>query len=175
MPHDTINEKEEFERLAADDIGSLSIELEEEQNLRASLEEKLLGLEESHNLNLSKLTKERDHALAMVKLLKKEKVEFDVGHNDFREKFEKLEEAYKVLESKFSSLTKIREQLQIQLTIEQSKVPPMQVIEVPCSSNPICDRSNIIEENIRLKADLAKGLATCIQGEKNLNDLLSNQ
>jgi hypothetical protein len=26
-----------------------------------------------------------------------------------------------------------------------------------------------------LKAELAKGLATCIQGEKNLNDLLSNQ
>jgi hypothetical protein len=49
---DTIKEKEEFERLAADDIGSLSIELEEEQNLRASLKEKLLGLEESHNLNL---------------------------------------------------------------------------------------------------------------------------
>jgi hypothetical protein len=51
----------------------------------------------------------------------------------------------------------------------------MQVIEVPCSSNPICDHSDIIEENIRLKAKLAKGLATCIQGEKNLNDLLSNQ
>jgi hypothetical protein len=92
-----------------------------------------------------------------------------------REKFEKLEEAYKALEGKFSSLTKIREQLQIQLTIEQSKVPPMQVNEVPCSSNPICDHSDIIEENIRLKAELAKDLATCIQGEKNLNDLLSNK
>jgi hypothetical protein len=34
--HDTIKEKEELERLAADDIGSLSIELKEEQNLRAS-------------------------------------------------------------------------------------------------------------------------------------------
>jgi hypothetical protein len=123
--HDTIKEKEEFERLAADDIGSLSIELKEEQNLRASLEEKLLGLEESHNLNLSKLTKERDHALAMVKFLKKEKDEFDIGHNDFCEMFEKLEEASKALEGKFSSLTEIREKLQIQLTIEQSKVPPM--------------------------------------------------
>jgi hypothetical protein len=172
---DTIKEKEEFERLATDDIGSLSIELEEEQNLRASLEEKLLGLEESHNLNLSKLTIEHDHALAMVKLLQKEKVEFDVGHNDLREKFEKLEEAYKALEGKFSCLTKIRELLQLQLTIEQSEVPPMQVIEVPSSSNPICDHSDIIEENNRLKADLAKGLATCIQGEKNLNDLLNNQ
>jgi hypothetical protein len=87
---DTIKEKEEFEGLAADDIGTLSIELEEEQNLRASLEEKLLGLEESHNLNLTKLTKEHDHAFAMVKLLKKEKVKFDVGHSDLREKFEKL-------------------------------------------------------------------------------------
>jgi hypothetical protein len=72
--HDTIKEKEEFERLAADDIGSLSIELEEEQTLRVSLEEKLLGLEESHNLNMSKLTKERDHALAMVKVLKRRKL-----------------------------------------------------------------------------------------------------
>jgi hypothetical protein len=26
-----------------------------------------------------------------------------------------------------------------------------------------------------LKAELAKGLSTCIQGEKNLNDLLNNQ
>jgi hypothetical protein len=135
----------------------------------------IVGLEESHNLNLSKLTKERDHALAMVKLLKKEKVEFDVVHNDFCEKFEKLEEAYKALEGKFSSLTKIHEQLQIQLTIEQSKVSPMQVIEVSSSSNPICDHSDIIEENNGLKAKLAKGLATCIQGEKNLNDLLNNQ
>jgi hypothetical protein len=156
--HDTIKEKEEFERLAADDIGSLSIELKEEENLRASLEEKLLGLEESHNLNMSKLTKERDHALAMVKLLKREKVKFDGGHNDVREKLEKLEEAYKALEGKFYSLTKICKQLQIQLTIEQSIVPSMQVIEVPSSSNPLCDHSNIIEENTRLKAELAKGL-----------------
>jgi hypothetical protein len=172
---DTIKEKEEFERLAADDIGSLPIELKEEQNLRTSLEEKLLGLEESYNLNTFKLTKERDHALAMVKVLKKEKVEFDVGHNDLRGKFEKLEESYKAFKGKFYSLTKIYEQLQIQLTIEQSKVPSMQVIEVTSSSNPLCDHGNIIEENTRLKAGLAKGLASCIQGEKNLNDLLSNQ
>jgi hypothetical protein len=51
----------------------------------------------------------------------------------------------------------------------------MQVTEVPCSSNPLCDHSDIIEDNNRLKAKLAKGLATCIQGEKNLNDLLNNQ
>ena len=36
-------------------------------------------------------------------------------------------------------------------------------------------KASLIEENTRLKAQLEKGLATCIQGEKNLNDLLSNQ
>jgi hypothetical protein len=51
----------------------------------------------------------------------------------------------------------------------------MKVIEVSSSSNPLCDHGEIIEENNRLKAELAKGLATCIQGEKNLSDLLSNQ
>jgi hypothetical protein len=51
----------------------------------------------------------------------------------------------------------------------------MQVIELPSSSNPLCDHGNIIEQNTRLKVELAKDLATCIQGEKNLNDLLSNQ
>jgi hypothetical protein len=111
----------------------------------------------------------------MVKEHKKGKVKFDVGHNDLRGKFEKLEESYKAFKGKFSSLTKICEQLQIQLTIEQSKVPSMLVIEVNSSSNPLCHHGNIIEENTGLKAGLAKGLASCIQGEKNLNDLLSNQ
>jgi hypothetical protein len=78
-------------------------------------------------LDIYILIKEHDHALAMVKLLKKEKVEFDIGHNDLCEKFEKLEEAYKALENNFSSLTKIHEQLQIQLTIEKSKAPPIKL------------------------------------------------
>jgi hypothetical protein len=69
-----IKEKEAFEREAADDIGSLSISLEEEKNASVSLKEKLLGLEGSHNLNTSKLTKERDHTLAMVKVLKRRRL-----------------------------------------------------------------------------------------------------
>ena len=41
----------------------------------------------------------------------------------------------------------------------------------------VWERYNIplIEENARLKAQLEKGLVSCIQGEKNLNDLLSSQ
>ena len=38
-----------------------------------------------------------------------------------------------------------------------------------------CEHGDLIEENKRLKAAVEKGLATCIQGKKNLDDLLSNQ
>ena len=34
---------------------------------------------------------------------------------------------------------------------------------------------HLVEENAELKKQLEKGLVTCIQGEKNLNALLSNQ
>jgi hypothetical protein len=67
------------------------------------------------------------------------------------------------LESENSILTKSHEQLQIQLTKN----------DVPSSSTSSCDHANIIEENDRLKYELAK--STIPIGEKNLNDLLSNQ
>ena len=34
---------------------------------------------------------------------------------------------------------------------------------------------HLVEENAKLKGQLERGLATCIQGKKNLNDLLINQ
>jgi hypothetical protein len=67
------------------------------------------------------------------------------------------------LESEHSILTKSYEQLQIQLTKN----------DVTSSSTSSCDHTNIIEENARLKDELAK--STIAIGEKNLNDLLSNQ
>jgi hypothetical protein len=84
----------------------LAQDLEEEQGKRSTLKESLVGLEESNNLNISCLTKERDHALAMVKILKKEKIEFDIGHAHLLEDLEKLDKANKALESKCSSLMK---------------------------------------------------------------------
>jgi hypothetical protein len=67
------------------------------------------------------------------------------------------------LKSEHSILTKSHEQLQIQLTKN----------DVPSSSTSTCDHANIIEENARLKDELAK--STIPIGEKNLNDLLSKQ
>jgi hypothetical protein len=60
-------------------------------------------------------------------------------------------------------LAKSHEQLQIQLTKNV----------VPSSSTPTCDHANVIEENTRLKDELAK--STIPIGEKNLNDILSKQ
>jgi hypothetical protein len=67
------------------------------------------------------------------------------------------------LESVHSILTKSHEQLQIQLSKN----------DVPSSSTSSCDHANIIEENARLKDELAK--STIPIGEKILNDLLISQ
>jgi hypothetical protein len=67
------------------------------------------------------------------------------------------------LKREHSILTKSHEQLQIQLTKN----------DVPSSSTSSCEHANIIEENARLKDELAK--STVPIGEKNLNDLLSKQ
>ena len=51
----------------------------------------------------------------------------------------------------------------------------MVLIDNANSTNPCCEHVHLVEENAKLKDQLEKGLVTCIQGEKNLNDLLSNQ
>jgi hypothetical protein len=70
--------------------------------------------------------------------------------------------AHKALKSEHFILTKSHGQLQIQLTKN----------DVPSSSTSSCDHVNIIEENAKLKDELAK--STIPIGEKILNDLLSS-
>jgi hypothetical protein len=69
---DLIEEKERLEREAANEIASLNQALEEEQNLRMSLEASVITLEDSNDAIISQLTKDRDHALGLVGELKKE-------------------------------------------------------------------------------------------------------
>ena len=66
-------------------------------------------------------------------------------------------------------------ELQRQVTKELAKIPPLSIIEVPCSTNSTCEHGDLIEENKKLKVALEKGLATCFQGEKNLNEILGKQ
>src|SRR3954470_3304729 len=72
-------------------------------------------------------------------------------------------------------LKKAHEETTIKLTKEINTFSPILMIEKPSSINSCCDHVPLVEENARLKAQLEKGLVSCIQGEKNLNDLLSSQ
>ena len=85
--------------------------------MRVVVEEKMDALLESHNLNIASLIKERDHARALVKVLKIEKAEFDVGHArllDDLDDLEKLDKAHKALKSELSSSSKPLDQHQDQ-------------------------------------------------------------
>ena len=46
--------------------------------------------------------------------------------------------------------------------------------EILAQSIICCEHANLVEENAKLKSQLEKGIMTCAQGEKNLNDLLRN-
>jgi hypothetical protein len=85
---------------------------------------------------VSKLVKERDHALALSNLLKKEKVEFGVGHGRLTEELDELNKAHKALESEFSKLTKSHEQLQIQLA----------KYDMPSTSSSSCDHAILLRK-----------------------------
>jgi chromosome segregation ATPase len=81
------------------DIATLKDSLVREEEERATLEEKLDSIKENNNEVISKLIKERDHARAKVKVLKKEKIEFVVGHDKLVKDLEDLDKAHKALES----------------------------------------------------------------------------
>ena len=143
--HALLEKKEEDEREYADEIAALNFALEKEHELRVSLEGKLNSSELAQDEIIPKLTKERDHARTKYKLAKKKKVEFGVGHDKLTEELEKLTAAHKYLEGEHYTLTKSHEQLQIQLT----------QFNFPSTSTPSCDDANVIEENARLKKELA--------------------
>ena len=74
--HALLEKKKENEREYADEIAALNVALEEEHELRVSLEGKLNSSELAQNEITSKLTKECDHARAKYKMVKQKKVKF---------------------------------------------------------------------------------------------------
>ena len=63
----------------------------------------------------------------------------------------------------------------MKLTKEKATFPHMVLIDNANATNPCCEHVHLVEEIAKLKKQLEKGLVSCIQGEKNLDDLLSNQ
>ncbi|KAK1601452.1 hypothetical protein QYE76_018638 [Lolium multiflorum] len=141
----TLEKKGQIEREDSLEIHALKNALEESQETIASLEERLENLEEPQD-EINKLTKARDHARAKTKLLKKEMAQFGVDHEKLVKDLDELDKAHKALKSEYALLSKSNEQLQIRLAS----------YDVPSSSTPSCDHANIIEENARLKDELAK-------------------
>ncbi|KAK1607124.1 hypothetical protein QYE76_030797 [Lolium multiflorum] len=152
--NDTLEKKCQIEREDSLEIHALKNALEESQETIASLE----GPQDKIN----KLTKARDLARAKTKVLKKEKAQFGVDHEKLVKDLDELDKAHKALESEYTLLSKSYEQLQIRLAS----------YDVPSSSTP-CDHANVIEENARLKDELAK--ASSPQSKLSLDDLLSKQ
>ena len=74
-----------------------------------------------------------------------------------------------------ASLKESHDQLQVKLTKGKATFPHMVLIDNANATNPCCEHVHLVEENGKLKEQLEKGLVSCIQGEKNLNDLLRNQ
>src|SRR6187399_1352457 len=165
---ETITKMEGHSRDYADEISDLSNALEEEHGLR-------LTLEESHNVDHAKLKKDLDHALVVSRVLNSEKAKLAVDHAKLKEEFDILDKAHKALKGMHASLKESHDQLQVSLTKEKAIFPRMVLIDNANATNPCCEHVHLVEENAELKKQLEKGLVTCIQGEKNLNTLLSNQ
>ena len=51
----------------------------------------------------------------------------------------------------------------------------MMLIDNANATNPCCEHVHLVEDNAKLRGQPEKGLVSCIQGDKNLNGLLSNQ
>ena len=132
-----------------------------------------MALEESHNDCHAKLKKHLDHALVVCRVLNSEKA--GVEHARIKEKFDILDKAHKALKGTHASLKESHDQLQVKLTKEKATFPHMVLIDNANVTNPYCEHVHLVEENAKLKEQLEKGLVSCIQGEKNLNDLFSNQ
>ena len=98
-----------------------------------------------------------------------------VDHARLKEEFEQLGKAHKALKSVHASLKESHDQLQVRLTKEKATFPRMVLIDIANATNLCCEHVHHVEENAKFKEQLEKGLVSCILGEKNLNDLLSNR
>ncbi|SPT16551.1 unnamed protein product [Triticum aestivum] len=165
---ETISKMEGHSHDYADDISDLSNALEGERGHR-------LALEESHNDDHAKLKKDLDHALVVSRVLNSEKAKLGIDIARLKEEFDILYKAHKALKGAHASLKESHDQLQVKLTKDKATFPHMVLIDNANATNLCCEHVHLVEESAKLKEQLEKGLVSCIQGEKNLNELLSNQ
>ena len=87
---------------------------------------------------------------------------------------ELLSVSLKTKEEELTLLTKSFETLKLTYLETLAKAYSSPIINVDaCTTNSSSDLASILEENHFLKAQIEKGLMTCAQGQKNLNEVLS--
>jgi hypothetical protein len=164
------------------DYDEWRVELDEINEHACQLDDALT--EEKNNVDEleAKLLKETQKASKLIEMtvaLKTKNKKLKVAHEKLKKEVELMDVGSKAIKCELVSITSSHEEL---------KASHAKIINMPSTSNasnPIdvdayIATTNLVEatprkENVELKAQLERGLVTCIQGEKNLNDLMSNQ
>jgi hypothetical protein len=129
-----------------------------------------------YELDKAKTLYNLDEALKLSQELDASKKELEVVHANLSKDFEHLEKNHSLLKGKLTTLRTTYDQLHAShMKTLGTPISPIIVDLNAYASNILCDQASLLEENKKLKAQLEKGLISCIQGEKNLNEVLSNQ
>ena len=152
---DLIEVKEQLEREAADEIATLSQALTDEQELRVTIESSMDALHEEHNLNIAHLLKDRDHALAICAIQKSKREELLEAYKSLQEDLERTLKAQKALEAVVSSSSMSNEPPHVLLSNSANKDNVLSIL-----TNPCCRHGDVLDENIKLKAELERCLAS---------------
>ena len=134
--------------------------------MKASLEKTIT----SHEIDFVKTNDALELSLEIKHDLMDKIAKLKVFHGELGEEYKLLEKSHKLIKGELIILTESYNQLKASPLKSLATFSPSDT----CASNSI-DYASILDENKKLKDQLEKGLLSCIQGEKNLNEILSNQ
>ena len=149
-----------------------------------TLVQKVLYEEAQNDALFSKVGENLDkHANDLASLKKSENVCRELlndkdrlmnSHASLSKDCERLSLSLKDKEEKLTVLTKSFEALKVTYLDTLAKAYSSPIINVDtCTTNPSSELTSILEENCTLRAQLDRGLMTCAQGQKTLNEILS--
>ena len=123
-----------------------------------------------HTKDLASLKK----AIDSYKELMNDKSKLVKSNASLSKHCELLSVSLKTKEEELTLLTKSLETLKLTYLETLAKAYSSPIINVDaCTTNSSSDLASILEENRFLKAQIEKGLMTCAQGQKNLDEILS--
>src|SRR3954464_5731515 len=166
-------------------IKDLETLLAEEKENYAILERKV-DFEEARNNNLCKVVHASnelndkhvaslERANDICKELASEMSKLVELNTSLSKDIELLTMSLKTKEDELNVLKKSLEAHKLAHIKTLTKITPPLIVNIDaCTTNSTLDQASLIEENIALHAQLKKGLLTCAQGEKNLNEVLSH-